>query len=63
MALSHCRLPKSAIRNPPKARQCCNLPQSAIRHAQMRKQQHRFWRSELELRGPENGLKIGPRGS
>eukprot|EP00969_Alexandrium_andersonii_P088209 3889981-Alexandrium_andersonii.AAC.1 len=33
-------------------------PQSALR-----KMQHRFRRSELELRGPRKGLKIGPRSS
>eukprot|EP00969_Alexandrium_andersonii_P359843 15454068-Alexandrium_andersonii.AAC.1 len=33
-------------------------PQSA-----MRKVQHRFRRSSLELHGPRNGLKSGPRSS
>eukprot|EP00969_Alexandrium_andersonii_P141325 6249546-Alexandrium_andersonii.AAC.1 len=33
----------------------CLNPQSALR-----KTQHRFRRSNLELRGPGNGLKIGP---
>eukprot|EP00969_Alexandrium_andersonii_P210758 9308875-Alexandrium_andersonii.AAC.1 len=49
---------QNAIRNPPDARQCSNPPhpQSA-----MPNMQHRFRRSNLELRGPRNGLQIGPR--
>eukprot|EP00969_Alexandrium_andersonii_P107063 4722422-Alexandrium_andersonii.AAC.1 len=41
--------------------------QSAIRlnhpQAAMRKMQNRIRRSNLELRGPRNGLKMGPRSS
>eukprot|EP00969_Alexandrium_andersonii_P145907 6453451-Alexandrium_andersonii.AAC.1 len=49
-----CQGAQSAIRNPLKARQCCDPPRSAIRHAE-----HSFRRSELELCGPKNGLKMG----
>eukprot|EP00969_Alexandrium_andersonii_P213030 9407538-Alexandrium_andersonii.AAC.1 len=51
---------QSAIRNPPKACQRCNPPQS---ESAMRKLHNQFKPSELELRGPRNGLKIGPRSS
>eukprot|EP00969_Alexandrium_andersonii_P236708 10449856-Alexandrium_andersonii.AAC.1 len=32
-------------------------------HSALPKMQHRFRHSELELRGPRKGLKIGPRSS
>eukprot|EP00969_Alexandrium_andersonii_P250751 11082547-Alexandrium_andersonii.AAC.1 len=46
---------QSAIRPRPVSAAICLNPQSA-----MRKQQNRFRRSNLEVRGPRNGLKIGP---
>eukprot|EP00969_Alexandrium_andersonii_P153990 6808182-Alexandrium_andersonii.AAC.1 len=55
-----------AIRNPLKARQCCNPPQFTIRlnpQSAVRDMNDRFRRSNMELRGPRNGLEIGPRSS
>eukprot|EP00969_Alexandrium_andersonii_P005876 255083-Alexandrium_andersonii.AAC.1 len=49
---------QSAIRRRP-VRAVVHLnPQSA-----MRKPQHRLTRSNVELRGPKSGLKLGPRSS
>eukprot|EP00969_Alexandrium_andersonii_P353027 15438951-Alexandrium_andersonii.AAC.1 len=61
LASSHRREPnvQSAIR--PNARQRCDPPQSAVRHAE--NAQFCARRSHLELRGPRNGLKMGPRSS
>eukprot|EP00969_Alexandrium_andersonii_P015210 664237-Alexandrium_andersonii.AAC.1 len=57
LASVHCRVPtaQSAI-HPMLVRARTRLnPQSAVR-----KTQHRFGRSNLDLRGPRNGLEIGP---
>eukprot|EP00969_Alexandrium_andersonii_P192062 8483830-Alexandrium_andersonii.AAC.1 len=50
--------PQSAIRARPVSAAIRLNPQSA-----MRKAQHRFKRSNLELRGPRNDLKTGARNS
>eukprot|EP00969_Alexandrium_andersonii_P006666 289692-Alexandrium_andersonii.AAC.1 len=51
---------QSEVNNPPNARQCCNRPnlQSALPNMK-----HRFRRSNLDLRRPRNGLKVGLRSS
>eukprot|EP00969_Alexandrium_andersonii_P088554 3905886-Alexandrium_andersonii.AAC.1 len=53
----HCEVPQvqPAIRSMPVSAAIRLNPQSA-----MRKLQHRFRRSNLELRGPKTCLRIGP---
>eukprot|EP00969_Alexandrium_andersonii_P122218 5402909-Alexandrium_andersonii.AAC.1 len=60
MGSVHCEVPKvqSAIRPMLVSATTRLTPQSALREMQ-----HRFQCSELELRGPRNGLEVGHRGS